>query len=77
MYTFLALTLVAFSLGEAPTTLGGVSSYHPPSGLPILAHEATTKATTMIANILSNVPLGLIFMSSSFREFHLCCDENC
>ena len=32
MLIFCCLTFVAPSSGDAPMTLGGVSSYHPPSG---------------------------------------------
>ena len=41
MCSFLVFTPVAFSVGDAPTTRGGVSSYQPPSGLPIRAQAAT------------------------------------
>ena len=36
--TFFGLTPTALSAGVAPTMRGGVSSYSPPSGCPILAH---------------------------------------
>ena len=42
MFTFFALTFTPRSAGVAPMTFGGVSSYHPPSGCPIRAHDATT-----------------------------------
>ena len=44
MVTFFDFTPVPLSAGSVCTTLGGVSSYQPPSGCPILAHE------TIIAN---------------------------
>ena len=37
--TLRVFTLVALSPGVEPTMAGGVSSNHPPSGWPILAHD--------------------------------------
>ena len=42
--TFLLFTSIALSAGDAPITFGGASSYHPPSGSPILAHELIIKS---------------------------------
>ena len=41
--TLLLFTFIALSSGDAPITFGGVSSYQPPSGSPILAHEVIIK----------------------------------
>ena len=38
MDIFFRLLLVAFGSGVARTNFGGVSSYGPPSGCPVLAH---------------------------------------
>jgi len=39
MYIFLSVTCTEPSLGDVLTTFGGVSSYHPPSGLPMRAQD--------------------------------------
>ena len=42
---FFALMFTPWSAGDVLTIAGGVSSYHPPSGCPILAHEHTIART--------------------------------
>ena len=56
-YYSYALAFTLPSPGVAPTTLGGVSSYHPPSGRPIRAHEATRRArsNTRTCDIILNI----------------------
>ena len=48
MVIFCAFTPVALSLGNAPNTFGGVSSYHPPSGFPMRAQETSISRTDRI-----------------------------
>ena len=45
MFIFFALMFTPWSAGDVLTIAGGVSSYHPPSGCPILAHEHTIART--------------------------------
>lgn len=46
MVTRFCVTSVPRSAGDDAITLGGVSSYHPPSGAPIRAQEERRKKTT-------------------------------
>ena len=50
MRTLRSFTPVPLSAGVVPTTYGGVSSYHPPSGEPIRAHDTTATAMAAISN---------------------------
>ena len=45
---FLTVYIGCSTEGEAPTTLGGVSSNHPPSGCPILAHDTNDRRRRVI-----------------------------
>ena len=46
MVTRFCVTSVPRSAGDDAITLGGVSSYHPPSGAPMRAQEERRKKTT-------------------------------
>ena len=52
MVTRFCVTSVPRSAGDDAITLGGVSSYHPPSGAPMRAHEERRKKTTPPLNPL-------------------------
>ena len=56
MRIFLAVTPVALSRGEVWVILGGVSSYHPPSGWPMRAHEAAARAASAMAAAMALRP---------------------
>ncbi len=51
MTIFFALTLKALSAGEHFITCGGVSSYHPPSGCPMRAHESIVSTQSAMSDI--------------------------
>ena len=52
MVTRFCVTSVPRSAGDDAITLGGVSSYHPPSGAPMRAQEERRKKTTPPLNPL-------------------------
>ena len=55
MVTFLLFTSSEPFAGDVPSIFGGVSSYQPPSGLPILAHENTVSKSRL------NIPAFQLF----------------
>ena len=59
MVTRFCVTSVPRSAGDDAITLGGVSSYHPPSGAPMRAHEERRKKTTPPLNPLPREGKGL------------------
>ena len=52
MVTRFCVTSVPRSAGDDAITLGGVSSYHPPSGVPMRAQEERRRKTTPPLNPL-------------------------
>lgn len=65
MVTRFCVTSVPRSAGDDAITLGGVSSYHPPSGAPMRAQEERRKKTTPPRNPLPREGKGL-------RKLYLC-----
>ncbi len=58
--TRLSLALVPLSDGDVKTTLGGVSSYHPPSGEPMRAQPGRVITTAVVMRAYIRL-LGVIF----------------
>lgn len=64
IYSFFLLTFVAPSAGSAPMTFGGVSSYQPPSGLPMRAQPCSSAS---VRTAKRNICL-LILMPQAVRD---------
>ena len=77
--SFCWFTFVALSPGVAPITLGGTSSYHPPSGCPIRAHDATSTdimyvhaITRRVLPIAVSAVLLVVFLPECFCILSCC-----
>ena len=62
MFTLFADTSVLRSAGVEAITCGGVSSYQPPSGRPMRAHDESSPITPIIYNMFLSFSIWLNFL---------------
>ena len=69
MTTFFSFTPVPLSSGVVANICGGLSSYHPPSGCPILAHPAIIIMMTSGNMYLKSFNVSIIYSSPTAAQY--------